>query len=531
MRLFRTSVFSGASTEGYIFGGRANARRALRWSGGRSVGSGCVYARTGSWTAHRRLYRTQASIDAGSRSSSGSSIWGGVFPLAAASAACALFASGIVALADAPVSYVEMEEGDDEDDEDDEDSEIVKDPSAYSMRRVDRNKKKEHLCSHLNKFCPECDEIIVLSGNAYPELAESVAKYLGKGLCKATIGKFNDGESNIKIDESVRGKDVYIIQPTGHPVNDNLMELLLMISTCNFASAKRVTAIIPYFGYQRSSGETVHYKSREKQVHRTSNLACADVARMLESVKLDRLITFDMQPPGQGIVSGFFSSIGITPVTSVKEDSIVDKIATELAESGVDDPNQRLVVVANHSYCITMAQIVQKKLKSRLKCDVGLGVIMRTPIKRNVGDAAKESALQLQEEAEKDAKRVPRTKMKARHSINYRHGDENVGVLGDVRSANVLVVDDILDTGTSLERASEVLHLNGANHLFLCQTTRCSAAMLRQRCALRTLKRYLFLIPVRCPTKRLQRAKESLKLPIAPIISELIRELHYIPKK
>jgi hypothetical protein len=91
----------------------------------------------------------------------------------------------------------------------------------------------------------------IFSGNGNMPLAMEITRYLGINLGKATVGRFADGEVNVQINENVRGKDVYIIQPTCPPVNDNMMELLLMISTLRRASARRITVVIPYYGYAR----------------------------------------------------------------------------------------------------------------------------------------------------------------------------------------------------------------------------------------------------------------------------------------
>lgn len=91
----------------------------------------------------------------------------------------------------------------------------------------------------------------LFSGNGNMGLSLEIAKILGINLGKATVGQFADGEVNVQIHENVRGKDVYIIQPTCPPVNNNLMELLLMVSTLNRASARRITVVIPYYGYAR----------------------------------------------------------------------------------------------------------------------------------------------------------------------------------------------------------------------------------------------------------------------------------------
>ena len=91
----------------------------------------------------------------------------------------------------------------------------------------------------------------LFSGNGNMTLALEVARHVGISLGKAQVGRFPDGEVNVAIHENVRGKDVYILQPTGPPVNDNVMELLLMVSTLRRASARRITVVIPYYGYAR----------------------------------------------------------------------------------------------------------------------------------------------------------------------------------------------------------------------------------------------------------------------------------------
>ena len=91
----------------------------------------------------------------------------------------------------------------------------------------------------------------IFTGNANTALAKDIAAQLGLSLGKITVSKFADGEVNVMINENVRGKDIYIIQPTSPPVNETLMELLLMISTMRRASARKITAVIPYYGYAR----------------------------------------------------------------------------------------------------------------------------------------------------------------------------------------------------------------------------------------------------------------------------------------
>ena len=102
------------------------------------------------------------------------------------------------------------------------------------------------------------DKLAIFSGNANPELAQSICKDLKVKLQDALVGRFSEGEIRVKINENVRGKDVFIVQPTCPPVNNNLMELLILIDALRRASATRITAVLPYFGYQLSCSDC-HY--------------------------------------------------------------------------------------------------------------------------------------------------------------------------------------------------------------------------------------------------------------------------------
>src|SRR5690606_32279062 len=91
----------------------------------------------------------------------------------------------------------------------------------------------------------------VFAGNANPQLAQDIARHLMVPLGRANVGRFSDGETTVELLENVRGRDVFIVQPTCPPANDHLMELLVMVDACRRASAARITAVVPYFGYAR----------------------------------------------------------------------------------------------------------------------------------------------------------------------------------------------------------------------------------------------------------------------------------------
>jgi ribose-phosphate pyrophosphokinase len=126
--------------------------------------------------------------------------------------------------------------------------------------------------------------IKVFSGNANPALALEIAKHLDVSLGRITVGRFSDGEVNVQVNEHIRGKDVYIVQPTLPPVNESLMELLLMISTMRRASARKITAIIPYYGYAR----------QDRKMQSRVPISAADVARLLEAMGVDRVVAVDL---------------------------------------------------------------------------------------------------------------------------------------------------------------------------------------------------------------------------------------------
>ncbi len=136
--------------------------------------------------------------------------------------------------------------------------------------------------------------MMVFSGNAHPELSAEVAAYLSLPLGKAVCGQFSDGEVMVEIQENVRGRDVFVLQPTSEPTNDNLVELLVMIDALRWASAQRVTAVIPYFGYARQDR-----RPRSARVPITARLA----AKMIGTAGADRVLTMDLHADQ---IQGFF---------------------------------------------------------------------------------------------------------------------------------------------------------------------------------------------------------------------------------
>ena len=152
----------------------------------------------------------------------------------------------------------------------------------------------------------------IFTGNANPELAKEICDYLGLPLGEAFVGRFNNGEVQIMIDESVRGKDVFIVQPTSYPVNDNLIELLVMADALKRASARHITAVVPYYGYARQDRKT---RGREP-------ITAKLVADLMQTAGITRLVTIDLHA---GQIQGFFN----VPVDHLFGASILAKYINE----------------------------------------------------------------------------------------------------------------------------------------------------------------------------------------------------------
>ena len=152
----------------------------------------------------------------------------------------------------------------------------------------------------------------IFTGNANPALAKEICDYLGLPLGEAFVGRFNNGEVQIMIDESVRGKDVFIIQPTSYPVNDNLMELMVIADALKRASARHITAVVPYYGYARQDRKT---RGREP-------ITAKLVANLMQTAGITRLVTVDLHA---GQIQGFFD----VPVDHLFGASILAKYINE----------------------------------------------------------------------------------------------------------------------------------------------------------------------------------------------------------
>ena len=154
----------------------------------------------------------------------------------------------------------------------------------------------------------DTSKLKIFTGNAHPALAQEICDYIGVPLGKAVCSRFNNGEIQVMVNESVRGKDAFIIQPTGAPVNDNLMELLIMVDAMKRASARHITVIVPYYGYARQDRKT---RGREP-------ISAKLVADLMSTAGVTRVVTMDLHA---GQIQGFFD----VPVDHLMSTSILAK--------------------------------------------------------------------------------------------------------------------------------------------------------------------------------------------------------------
>ena len=239
----------------------------------------------------------------------------------------------------------------------------------------------------------------LIAGNSNKNLAESIAHHCGQSLCEVELIKFADNELSCMIKENVRGEDVFIIQSTCNPANDNLMELLIIMDACKRASAGRITAVIPYFGYARQD---------RKPVSRTP-ITARLVASMLETAGANRIVTMDLHA---GQIQGFF-------------DIPVDDLgAMPLFVNDLETHPNRMIIARNGVIVSPDAGGVARARKVAKKLQLDIAII----------DKRREQANQV----------------------------ASMNVIGNVNKKKCIIVDDIVDTGNTLIKAAEALKREGA---------------------------------------------------------------------
>lgn len=247
------------------------------------------------------------------------------------------------------------------------------------------------------------DDMAVFAGNANPALACEIVKFLGQRLGKASVDRFSDGEVNVEIMENVRGRDVFIVQSTCSPSNDNLMELLIMIDAIRRSSSYRITAVIPYFGY-----------ARQDRRPRTARVAISAklVATMISEAGADRVLTMDLHADQ---IQGFFN----IPTDNIYASPVL------LGELWRQQPEQVMVVSP----------------------DVG-GVIRARAMAKHL---------------EADLAIIDKRRPKANES-------KVMHIIGDVNNRSCVLIDDMVDTASTLCEAAKAMKDAGALQVIACCT-------------------------------------------------------------
>jgi len=306
----------------------------------------------------------------------------------------------------------------------------------------------------------------LIGGSGNHELAEEISGRLGIPLLKADIKKFNDGECSIKLHENVRGDDVYIIQSTCSPVNDNLMELLLTISALKRASVHYVIAVVPYYGYARQDRKD---KSRVP-------ISAADVARMMEAMGVDRVICVDLHA---GQIQGFFGPK--TPVDNL----FASPIALQYFQTRkLENP----VIVSPDAGGVARV----KEFKEGLSESGVAGVTMAMIIKQRAAAGVVGSA----------------------------------DLVGDVKDKDCIIVDDIIDTAGTLCAAANELKNFGARRVFAFATHGLFNGPAPERINDSALEECVVSNTVPLSVEVAVRCKKIKTLSVGKLLSETIRRVH-----
>eukprot|EP00555_Chaetoceros_dichaeta_P013449 CAMPEP_0198256648 /NCGR_PEP_ID=MMETSP1447-20131203/6512_1 /TAXON_ID=420782 /ORGANISM="Chaetoceros dichaeta, Strain CCMP1751" /LENGTH=465 /DNA_ID=CAMNT_0043943343 /DNA_START=135 /DNA_END=1532 /DNA_ORIENTATION=- len=306
----------------------------------------------------------------------------------------------------------------------------------------------------------------LFSGNGNMALSLEIAKTLGLNLGKATVGRFADGECNVRILENVRGKDVYVVQPTCPPVNDNIMELLLMVSTLNRASARRITVVIPYYGYAR----------QDRKMQARVPISAADVARLLEAMGVDRVIAVDLHC---GQIQGFFGP-------RVPVDNLDGGIVGIDHFGGKDLHNP--VVVSPDAGGVYRAKKFKEGLAYKYDMDdIGLAMIIKQRARAGTVDS--------------------------------------MDLVGDVNDCDCIIVDDMIDTAGTICKAAAVLKEKGARRVFAFASHGLLSGPGNERIAASKMEECVILNTI--PSSPQREANDKLVvLSVAPLLAQTIFNVH-----
>ena len=307
------------------------------------------------------------------------------------------------------------------------------------------------------------DNIKIFCGNSNREFAQTVCNELWLPMGKATVKTFADGEASVSLEETVRGADVFLIQSTCKPVNDNLMELLVMIDACRRASAGRVTAVIPYFGYARQDRKA---KSRDP-------ISAKLVANMITAAGAQRVLTMDLHASQ---IQGFFD----LPLDHLLgAPSFVDYYTKKFPEDQY-----------NHDEFVVVSPDVGSVARARnfaAKVHMGLAIVDKRRQKANECEV--------------------------------------MNVIGDVKDKTCILYDDMVDTAGSLCNAAKALvEIGGAKEVYACATHGVLSGPAYDRIENSPIKEMVFLNTI--PEVGNTPSKKIKFLDVAPVFARAIEHIH-----
>ena len=306
-------------------------------------------------------------------------------------------------------------------------------------------------------------DIKIFTGTSNPALAAEICKCIGTQLGNAEVKRFADGEASVSLYETVRGSDVFLINSTCKPVNDSLMELLVMIDACRRASAGRITAVIPYYGYARQDRKA---KSRDP-------ISAKLVANMITAAGADRVLTMDLHAAQ---IQGFFD----IPVDHLLGNpTIVHYILEKFPEEKYN--HDEFVVVSPDVGSVSRARVFAGKVH------MGLAIVDKRRQKANVCEV--------------------------------------MNVIGDVRDKTCIIYDDMVDTAGSLcNAAAALVEVGGAKDVYACATHGVLSGPAYERIQNSVLKELVIHntipLPENMPCDKIK------QLAVAPIFARAISHIH-----
>jgi len=305
-------------------------------------------------------------------------------------------------------------------------------------------------------------EIKIFTGNAHKQLAEDICKNLGIKLGDGSVDHFSDGEVAVSLYETVRGADVFLVQPTSNPVNEHLMELLIMIDACKRASAGRITAVIPYFGYAR----------QDRKAKPRDPISAKLVANLIAKAGADRVLTMDLHASQ---IQGFFD----IPVDNLMGGPLfTDYISRKFADSGLED----VMAVSPDVGSVARTRVFAHRI------GVGLAI-------------------------------VDKRRQRANES-------EVMNIIGDVEGKHVILFDDMIDTAGSLVGAAKALvEIGGAKDIYACASHGILSGKAIERLEKSPIKEVVLLDSIPYPEDQ-PACDKIKYISVAPLFAEAIDRVH-----